>query len=298
MEATDVMAPFVMKTYQMVNDPATDSLIRWGRAHNSFIVVDPLEFSHRLLPFYFKHNNFSSFVRQLNTYGFRKVDPDRWEFANECFLRGQLQLLNHIARKKHSPRGNHSVHHKYEDDDEDEMLMEISRLKEEQKALDVELQGMNRRLEATERRPEQMMAFLCRVAEDPQIVPRMMLQRDQRLADKKKKRRLLVPTTTTTSHCSPSWSGIGVWSSLKSEEEEESGTIGGISSSEANFSADTFCQSSPSPETQPMAWVTVDSRRMDGFGGYDLSTVDGGGDTTAEEVRPPSYPFSLLGCGF
>lgn len=60
--------PFLSKTFQMVDDPETDSIVSWSQARDSFIVWDSHEFSKHLLPKYFKHSNFSSFIRQLNTY--------------------------------------------------------------------------------------------------------------------------------------------------------------------------------------------------------------------------------------
>ncbi|KAJ8619686.1 hypothetical protein MRB53_028215 [Persea americana] len=91
---------FLLKTHTLVEDPETNDIISWNDQGNTFIVWRPVELARDLIPTLFKHSNFSSFVRQLNTYGFRKVASGRWEFHNNMFRRGESRLLCEIQRRK------------------------------------------------------------------------------------------------------------------------------------------------------------------------------------------------------
>ena len=83
--------PFLTKTYDIVEDSTTNHVVSWSRGNNSFVVWDPQAFAMTLLPRYFKHNNFSSFVRQLNTYVrfffffFKPRMNDKVIFFEKCY---------------------------------------------------------------------------------------------------------------------------------------------------------------------------------------------------------------------
>ena len=53
--------------YELVDDPSVKCM-HWAPDGLSLIVVDSAELAAGVLPKHFKHNQFSSFVRQLNTY--------------------------------------------------------------------------------------------------------------------------------------------------------------------------------------------------------------------------------------
>ncbi|KAL9991949.1 putative transcription factor HSF-type-DNA-binding family [Helianthus debilis subsp. tardiflorus] len=105
----DDVPQFLKKTFEMVDDPTTNLIISWSDSKTSFIIRDPKKFT-QLLPQRFKHDNFSSFVRQLNAYRFKKINPDRWEFANEFFLKENKDLMRKIKRRTRNQAQNMQKH--------------------------------------------------------------------------------------------------------------------------------------------------------------------------------------------
>ncbi|KAK8612758.1 hypothetical protein V6N13_092865 [Hibiscus sabdariffa] len=182
------LPPFLTKTYEMVDDPSNDSIVSWSASNKSFIVWNPPEFAKELLPRFFKHSNFSSFIRQLNIYGFRKIDPEQWEFANEDFIRGQPHLLRNIQRRK--PVHSHSMQNllghgasilteserqNFRDEierlknEKELLLLELKSHEQERQGFEIQMRLLRERLQNMEQRQHKILSSVTRVLQKPGV---------------------------------------------------------------------------------------------------------------------------------
>jgi hypothetical protein len=98
---TTLPTSFMAKTYDMVSNLELSKAVGWSEDGCAIVVRDMSEFTDKVLPRYFKHNNYASFVRQLNMYDFHKcrVDGQENAFIQPLFLKDNRHLLSDIKRK-------------------------------------------------------------------------------------------------------------------------------------------------------------------------------------------------------
>ena len=93
---------FLLKLYEILEEDKYKDIIHWGENGKYFEIENVHDFTEKILPQYYNHNNYSSFVRQLNMYDFhkKKTNKDGHAFQHSRFLKGQKELIKTILRKK------------------------------------------------------------------------------------------------------------------------------------------------------------------------------------------------------
>lgn len=92
---------FILTLYEILHDESNSEIITWTETGQSFVIVDLSKFSSVILPQYFKHKNYSSFIRQLNMYDFHKIRDtgDTLIFQNRWFVRESPEKIMNVKRK-------------------------------------------------------------------------------------------------------------------------------------------------------------------------------------------------------
>ncbi|KAI0690880.1 HSF-type DNA-binding-domain-containing protein [Cerioporus squamosus] len=176
---------FVTKLYQMINDPKSSQFINWTELGTSFVVSNVGEFSRTILGSHFKHNNFSSFVRQLNMYGFHKInrtpraqrtsaDVQTWEFSHHKFLRGRPDLLEEIKRKALEP--DPSLKHRVELPGE--VAAQLSQMREDNRRLMVAFQQERQKVDRLANVTKAMYDVMIKTCGMPVPFPTDILESD------------------------------------------------------------------------------------------------------------------------
>ena len=97
---------FLLKLNEILNNNSYANFINWSENGKYIIIKDLNELSKKVLPKYFKHHNYSSFVRQLNMYNFHKVktnlNSNEQIFQHNKFIKGiSVDKIKRIKRKIH-----------------------------------------------------------------------------------------------------------------------------------------------------------------------------------------------------
>lgn len=139
--------------------------------------------------------------------GFRKIDTDRWEFANEAFQRGKRHLLKNIQRRKSHQSQQIGVHTGLSTEagrsgldseieslkkERSTMMQEVVELQQQHRGTMHHMEAVNERLQSAEQRQQQMISFLTKMLRNPAFLDLLKQKKEQRKIDSPRVRRKFV----------------------------------------------------------------------------------------------------------
>jgi len=110
---------FIVKLHQMLSNPDIEDIISWLPHGRAWRILQRKPFEEQVIPLYFRHCRYSSFMRQVNGWGFRRVTngSDYNAYYHEMFLRGMPHLCYKMRRLTTKDGGARGRHPKEEDDE-------------------------------------------------------------------------------------------------------------------------------------------------------------------------------------
>jgi hypothetical protein len=96
---------FPVKLHELLENAEVcgfSDVVSWKIHGRAFSVHNVQEFSKSIMPLYFNQRKITSFFRQLNIYGFKRITQghDKGAYYHELFLRGKQFLTSRILRLK------------------------------------------------------------------------------------------------------------------------------------------------------------------------------------------------------
>lgn len=99
---------FLSKLFDILNNTNNNSAISWDSEGKKIVISDIVKLCNEVLPKFYKHKNYSSFIRQLNLYGFHKtrgILDNSEKYEHEKFTKNitkeEIKQISKVARQKH-----------------------------------------------------------------------------------------------------------------------------------------------------------------------------------------------------
>lgn len=95
--SSDKISPFISKLYRIIDNKANNNIIKW-ESNCSFKIINREKLCNEILSLHFKTRSFTSFIRQLNKYDFKKTRCESI-FKHPYFRKSDTESLGRIIAK-------------------------------------------------------------------------------------------------------------------------------------------------------------------------------------------------------